>query len=335
MDQLGSCLSRLSIGTCTRSARPPPGPFLELPVDIILHLCRNHLQPASAVALSLTCKSLFGLISSQAKIKIQLDSLNRETLLLLLEKDNGHRWYYYHNHNALHYFSQDSERYALRSWTSYRDENDCRLRNLASFHRSSAAIGYHHVRLAMNRHFYGPPNGIPLDRFQLQTTPVGQWREQWSARIIEDELFLSATRTLSWTGRRVRDAVDKEDFGMCKHVFSANSSMLQQCAVDALHPTHNVFGSCHKCLTDYDITVEQTETSDQTSGNKDMRVCWSITITSYHRLGVGRSPTDRKWHAFATDTYGFWYPDALQRDEVRYPSGSVWQPWKEAEQFMS
>ncbi|KAK4219684.1 hypothetical protein QBC37DRAFT_436460 [Rhypophila decipiens] len=357
---MGSYLSLPSTGTRTGSARPPPGPFLELPVDIILHLCCNYLPPASAVALSLTCKSLFGLISSQAKTKIQLNSTDLETLLLLLEKDSGHRWYYCHNHTVLHCFSQDSKRWALRSWLLYRDQDDCRLRNLASVSMSTAAISYHHVRLAMNRHFYGAPNGISLDMFQLKTTLVAPWREQWSARIIGDELFLSATRTLPWTDQQPRYAVVDSNFGICGHVRTVNSLILQY-TVDTLHPTpttptnlfvpcHEVFESCHKCLTDYDTVVEQRQaetsdpdtrdpdTNDQTRGNKCTRVSWSITVTSYHRLGAGRSPSDPKWHAFATRGYatiGFSEYHRIQRDMVRYPPGSVRQAWKEAEQFMS
>ncbi|KAM7211062.1 hypothetical protein V8F06_013558 [Rhypophila decipiens] len=318
---MGSSLSRPSTGTCTRGARPPPGPlpppgpFLELPVDIILHLCCNYLPPASA--------------------------------------DIGHRWYYCHNHT-------DSKRWALGSWLLYRDQDDCRLRNLASVSMSTVAISYPHVRLAMNRHFYGPPNGISLDIFQLKTTLVAPWREQWSARIIGDELFLSATRTLPWTDQQPRYAVVDSNFGICGHVRTVNSLILQY-TVDALHPIpttptslvvpcHEVFESCNKCLTDYDTMVEQRQaetrdpdtsdpdTSGQKRGNKCTRVSWSITVTSYHRLGAGRSPSDPKWHAFATRGYArivFSEYHRIQRDMVRYPSGSVRQAWKEAEQFMS
>jgi len=202
-------------------------------------------------------------------------------------------------------------------------------------------IGYHHVRLAMNRHFLGPPNGLPLDKFQLEYTSRGpvHWREKWSARILQDELFLSATRTLcriDKTDQELRGAVDNYNYEICGHV---NMEKYTRHPISALHlsssftglftPCRNVVESCTQCLTDYDTTVEQRWVKIRDGKGKRMSACWFITITSYHRLGGGRSPSDTKWHAFAAR--GFWDLFTLSRDMIRYPQGAVRQVWKEAE----
>jgi len=322
-----------------RNARPPPSLFLELPVDIILYLFLEHLPPVSALALSLTCKSLSPLASCQAG-KIRLSISDREAFLLILEKDVGHNRYYCHTCSILHFFSA-SEPYALASSTWKLSQDDCRHRALVYLTGSCITIGYHHVRLAMNRHFLGPPNGLALDKFQLEYPSRGPlyFQEIWSARILQDELFLSATRTLyrnQMTDQELRHAVDTDYHAICIHVDTIKHARYP---IRALHlgssstgyftPCRDVVESCSKCLTDYDTTVEQRWIKVKDGKEKQTRAYWFITITSYHRLGAGRSPSDAKWHAFSAN--GFLDQRTIQRDMVRYPPGSVRQVWKGAE----
>ncbi|KAK0750334.1 hypothetical protein B0T18DRAFT_322069 [Schizothecium vesticola] len=321
-----------------RHARPWPSPFLELPVDIILYLCRNHLPPVSTQALSLTCKSLFALVPRQAGLR--LIRSDREEFLLLLEKDIGHNWYYCHSCRIMHHFSS-SEFSALQSTPrpSNLPRYKCRGYNFVQIGGNLVSIGYPHVRLAMNRHFLGPPNGLPLDNFRLDDASCLGWKQAWSARILHDELFLSGTRTLwipDMTDQALRDAVDKRYFSICRHVFT---NKFARHRVKALHhpgtypglfaPCRNVVESCQHCLTDYDTTVKRrwTETRSGKKKGEPMKESWFITITSYHRLGGGRSPWDIKWHMF--ESGGFQCPN-IQRDWFLYPYGGVRQMWKEA-----
>jgi hypothetical protein len=176
----------------------------------------------------------------------------------------------------------------------------------------------------MNRHFLDPPNGLALDKLQLEYTSRGplRWREKWSARILQDELFLSATRTLccvDMTDQELRDAVDNCNYEICGHV---GAEKYARHPISALHlgssptglftPCRNLVESCPQCLTDYDTTVEQRWIEIRDGKGKRMRAaCWFITITSYHRLGGGRAPWDAKWHAFAAR--GFWDLFTLER----------------------
>ncbi|KAK4165586.1 hypothetical protein QBC43DRAFT_351195 [Cladorrhinum sp. PSN259] len=318
MGQIGSLLSRSA--SRRHSARSLPSLFLELPADIIIYLCREHLRPPSVLALSLTCKSFLGLTSCHAEIL--LSSSDREEFLLLLERDVGHDRYYCRTCSVLHRFSS-SERSALRSSTWALDSDDCRRRNLVRFTGSAISIGYHH-------------------KFQLERTSYGSlhWMEKWSARIFLGELFLSATRTLCWidkTDQELRDGLDAKLYAICGHVYTARRASH---SVNALHlgsssaglftPCRNVVESCNKCLTDYDTTVEQRWIKTRRGGKgEQMRACWHITIILYHRLGGGRSPSDAKWHAFAAR--GFWDLYNISRDMIRYPQGAVRQVWKDAE----
>lgn len=140
------------------------------------------------------------------------------------------------------------------------------------------------------------------------------------------------------TDQQLRHAVDTYYHSICIHVDTAKRA---RHPVRALHPgsspstgyftpCRDVVESCVQCLTDYDTTVERrwVEVKDGKK-KKVMRAFWSITITSYHRLGAGRPPLDAKWHAFSSKRL----VDIIhvKRDMVRYPPGSVRQVWKEAE----
>ncbi len=75
----------------------------------------------------------------------------------------------------------------------------------------------------MNRHFYGAPHGLALSTFDT-TCWLGlhepRWAQKWSARVIDDELFLSATHTLRFDGteENFRAVLDEREHIICAHV---------------------------------------------------------------------------------------------------------------------
>ncbi|AEO57240.1 hypothetical protein MYCTH_94484 [Thermothelomyces thermophilus ATCC 42464] len=338
MGQMGSSLSRLAgRQKAGRHKARSPSLILQYPADIIVYLCREHLPPESALALSLTCKSLFDLLFSKAKMR--LNDPDREAFLLLLEKDVGHNRYYCHTCSVLHRFWSSEHTinctFCVRVW-----EKSCR-REFAYLSGTSFRVRYRHVRLVMNRHFLGPPNGLPLDKFEVKNTSYSslRWREKWSAKILKDELFLSGTRTLSWlhgTDQALRDNLDNCLYSICTHVATNKSAKL---TVSALHtdspsaclivPCRGAIGSCNQCLTDYDTTVERRSTEIKYGERKLVTEYWFITITSYHQLGSGRSPFDPKWRAF--EGQGSWVSWRPSRDMTQYPQGAVREAWKESE----
>ncbi|KAK4032270.1 hypothetical protein C8A01DRAFT_50912 [Parachaetomium inaequale] len=338
----GAARGVLHPGRRPRAAfRALPAP---LPTDIVLYLHREHLPPATAVALSLTCKALFGLVFPTAAPGFSRDPLERQALQLLLERDLGQHWWYCHGCSLLHRIRSqgptggvhDSSSRRVIIWNPRRPHHNSHFLDGSSF-----VLDYESVRLVMNRHFLGSPNGLPLESFDVEASSTvfnpwqGRllpWRERWSARILQDELFLSATSTLSsagWADETFRAALDHEWRQVCGHV--RTSSALPYHTVTALrHPSREYAGffapcrdfveACGQCLTDYATTVERRR-----GDAKQPTESWFITVTSYYQLGSGRSPTDAKWEAFGHRTTVSSY--FTKRDFVAHPPGAVKAVW--------
>lgn len=151
------------------SALLPPPALLQLPADTVLYLCQEHLPPASAVALSLTCKALFNLAFSRAILGLNRNALERQELQLLLEKDLGHAWWYCHCCSRLHPISTRGPTGGTRDSPSWVVGQDPRrpYHNRRWLERSSFSADYQSVRLVLNRHFLGPSKGSPLEIFNV------------------------------------------------------------------------------------------------------------------------------------------------------------------------
>ncbi|KAK4223551.1 hypothetical protein QBC38DRAFT_425299 [Podospora fimiseda] len=305
MEQTGSRDgSSLSSSSSTNSSSL----FLNLPVDLVLLFCK-FLPSSSTLTLSLTYKTLYALITSQnvklLGLRFGLDRSERQAFLLLLEKDLGHHRYYCQFCFALHRFSPgEGPTGRLTCNTSF-----CLSKN-------GIHISFHHVRLVMNRHFYGPPNGIPLDGFQIEfatnfgSIPVN---EKWSTKIFQNELLLSCTRTLRGVGEpekclaELRNLPFQHQSSVCRHVSIASAlSPLP----DRVVQKQELF-SCNWCFSDFETTVDR-HWSEYGYDISRKKVCWTITLTSYHCLGKGRPsfPCDEaKWYAFTG-----WYTGDISRD---------------------
>lgn len=313
-----------------------------MPVDIIVYLALHHLPSASAKALSVSCKHLRAVVPMPNGLPLSRSAFRE--YLPLLEKDCGGTHHYCHTCRRLHPFSAsdpnmasalDTDPFAL-PWD---DNRPCLIENSVQFDGPAVTISYNHVRLVMNRHLFGAPAGLPLSAFRLDNTsspadgPL-RWHQSWSARIIDNELFLRCTRTLvspgeAVTARAARDAIDDGEYRICKHVGAL--SRYKSFDVEALQrpsgnghelftPCSEMPGSCGHCLTDYVTTVE-------CSGEDEDAEC-RITLTSWHRLGGGRSPEDEKWEMFASDGFA---GDLVVRDVVRYANGEARRAWMDDE----
>jgi hypothetical protein len=314
--------------------------LLQLPVDIILYLCREHLPPSSAAAFSLSCKALFALVFSGARRGLKAEASELQDLLLMLEKDHGHGWWYCHGCALLHPISSRGPTGGGRagdpSWVFYRDP--VRPHHSRRWLEGSGfSIDYQTVRLAMNRHFLGPGNGLPLENFNVKAISTTRsslpWQEKWSARIVLDELFLSATRTLSgagWADEPLRAAFDGEWREICGHVRTSGhprhtvDALLRPTSGAFFTPCRGVVGSCRQCLMDYTVTVERKLQGGDNDGEQ-ATAHWFITITSYHQLGSGRSHLDPKWAGFGRRMTAFAWN--MKRDMVAYPPGAVKAGW--------
>jgi hypothetical protein len=375
----GSCLRRQRKqweACCTPGVEPPSSPlppsppqpppaFLQLPADIVLYLCQERLPPVSAVALSLTCKALFNLVFPRARIGLDMNASERQELQLLLEKDLGHAWWYCHCCSLLRPISTQGPTGGTRDscswivgWDSSRHYHNRRWLEGSSF-----SVDYQSVRLAMNRHFYGPLKGLPLESFSVEASSTTlapwqgkwlPWQERWSARVVQDAIFLSATRTLcgaGWTDDSLRAALDHEWRQICAHVRASSPAFCSPnphlrpsptssnfCYIHALlrpsptsanvfTPCHDLVESCRRCLTDFAITVEQK--LEHLKLEEQSPAFWFISITSYQRLGSCRSPMDIQWEVFGNLMTAS--ACLMQRDMSAYPRGAVKAMWESHE----
>lgn len=321
-------------------------PFLNLPIDVVL-LVVDHLRqtPESIHILALTCKSLRKLLNSSAPA---LSPRARDSLLIILEKDPGigSRAYFCPICRALHNFSP--------TWGPLTHEHKLCNPQIEYSHRCYAdvrfplrlgtyGLGYHHARLVMNRHLHGVPCGLPLRNLDAVAIPgqmVPLWKQTWSAKIIDNELFLCAVHTINSSGISdtvLRSLIDRAyHYHICHHIDPSHQvAALERTTVSSggtgelFSECRNVLGSCYICLTDHCTTIERRRRQRNVltgafARNQAVGWDWAITIVAYHQLGSCRSPTDWKWGTITGSVQikvGDW------RINRPYPPGSVRAKW--------
>lgn len=195
-------------------------------------------------------------------------------------------------------------------------------------------LGYHDVRLVMHHHRSGGTRGVPLENLNqsvaVKTLPeeryTGRWRQDWTARVINNELLLSAHHTLEPRSRaQLRRALTMYFHMICPHISThpgynsltgyPSPAHLQ----GGLKACWKVPGSCAWCLTDYVLTIGRTQEPEE----HQRREKWGISITTYHQVGDGMSPSDWKWLAYTDSSRS----DFEDRRGAGYPPGLIRQTW--------
>lgn len=343
--------------TSLRAVCRPPRPILPLPVpplllqpQELLDLICSHLSPASVCCLAITCKTTFSSLSCE--LGTQAD---RASFLCLLECDVAERFFFCPGCTRLHRWEKwwaptNYDKYGARiDLCSKMDwARECFSPRLYGQYE----LGYQHFRLVTNRHYYGANKGLPLQNleatFSVKTSSSGctRWRQTWSARIIDNELFLRAHHRIQAPDEAaLRGALDGaylneaniKRYYLCHHVCIASEELMARFPVLFIRPEplgnrgpwaacRNVPGSCKKCLTDYVVTIETPDTCN--SG------AWRLSVTTYHQLGDGRSPEDWKWKTIKSpagvsrDYAKNEWRRHKQRDAQIYPPGLVMETWE-------
>lgn len=75
----------------------------------------------------------------------------------------------------------------------------------------------------MNRHRYGAPAGLPLDMIpKTMWIPTVDdtlaWRQNYSAAIIDDELFIQVEHIIEGQGETLRRSINDGYYWICNHV---------------------------------------------------------------------------------------------------------------------
>ncbi|KAK6220753.1 hypothetical protein LQW54_001945 [Pestalotiopsis sp. IQ-011] len=272
-----------------------PFPLESVPVDV-LFMITDFLDPVAYMSLAMTCKPFYYLLHNRDK----LDDVDRQAFVEQLERDLGAEKWYCHFCHKLHPFQPDWTPTGREMWPdAQRKQNGiisyrtpCRYERLGNvgmtFQRNSCGgrynyynLGWHHARLVMNRHLFGSPHGLPLSNLRRcfadpdnRITP--SFIQDWSARIIQDELILRGVhiwfvreRPPGPDGRKRGGRPFHRDFyHLCPHIVAAHttpgphaglgvvSQLLLWRTLDFFE-CRNVLRSCDKCLTDYTVTVKR------------------------------------------------------------------------------
>ncbi|ROV91187.1 hypothetical protein VMCG_09329 [Cytospora schulzeri] len=323
-----------------RKPQPLP-PLLQLPVELLLEICDRigAGSPESTAALAVSCKTLFSVLSSNNRIP-RLRGKHLTTFLSRLERDLGDYLYLCPYCSRLHHFHSYWGPLSIDLFTG------CRSRQPHSAYPYQ--LGWHHLHLVMNRHRLGDTKGLPLQNLEGHTSSSGvnldrRWQHEWTAKIMNNELFLRARHTLSGHDKHeLHRAVGHETLSICHHI-RMHSGATTRPALSFV-ARRGGLGACRSCLTDYTTKIEGHDATSSwwqviqegmgqggnywTSGGRGRRRDarrWSITITAYHQVGDGVSPGDWKWMAFAGRSveprFRTW----------KYPPGSVIERWLEAQ----
>lgn len=317
--------------------------LLQQPADIVVSIT-DHIWPAETASLSLTCKSTFRLLFHRIQAKIK-EKKQRSVLLWLLERDPyvGSRFFYCHLCEGFHRNCNDRAFKPLQVMSRHHTEKPCLVKKAPLGLRFP--FTYHNARPIMNRHFYGSPYGLPLSTLEvremtLRVPGFPSWDREWRARIIRDELFVSCVHVISQNSTTIgfvalRREINHGDHPICCHqkvnsawgnAFWGLRDGVWPANDEPFRPCQKVQGSCHFCLTDYEITIEWHESSGQRWWERLLfpdRVGWVISITAYHQLGSCRS-YDWKF-SIMTSRNSHWASSRCRVDH--HPLGAVRQRW--------
>ncbi|KAM4056629.1 hypothetical protein HRG_003498 [Hirsutella rhossiliensis] len=322
---------------CAATTATPLEPhILQLPADILLLIC-DQLDTPEALSMSLTCKSVFALSLTMCQCRRKMPSEERRRFLLLLEADArmGRGVFYCHACNSLHPFQRDwgprSEREA--SGAPARPHH-CGIRDRFAPAGNPFGLSYHHARLVMNQHLYGPGRGLALGNICVRHTerrPATSILCTTDAQIKDGELLLLRTYAFTVADDSIsefRRGGGPRDFRLCEHTcfFPHSSSspyrqhipQLQppRTGDQAFPPCHDAPGSCGLCLMDYVITVAPSSAA------------WDVTIKAYHQLGACRSPDDWKWARFSeAKRPHLFFPNRPNRRSSTLEAGAVRRRW--------
>ena len=276
-----------------------------LPPEIIL-MVAAYLNETSVISLALTCRALCSLCFPSNP---RLNPAEKKGLLLLLEKDIATS-YFCHYCIKLHRWHKSWGR-PISTLAEHNLPQGCKQHlqfGDLSF-STYCFIQYHHARLVMNRHFYGPTHGLSLrifktrDRFYDQFFGVTD-SASTCAHIVDNKLLVSSTKTFSHPRgdlKALRNYIETWAPGACPHLSLGRESphrvptQLPELAKDKTAPLYfapcdQSLGSCAFCMTDYCIDISW----------RGRRKGCIIKVSLYYQLGDCRSPHDWAWRSMTT-----------------------------------
>ena len=291
----------------------------------------ERLDTPSRVSLALTCRFLRALCFP---LNLELNKEEKQTLLLLLEKDTS-KHYFCHFCNKLHawnmkrsrprpnFILEDSRcKPMIEGSRLFLDSSVCRMK-------------YNYARLIMNRHFYGPEHGLPLRDFQRKRDRRSRecgisGTVTSSCRIVDDKLLILRVNNLQGDRVGLSRYFRRYQEKFCIHIYPeieyrayVPRVQLPELEVERktkdFVPCHQSFRSCSICLTDYSIEITR-----RPKGN------YNIKLLVYNQLGECRSPHDWNWKIMTS----LWTTQKAGRRAnfpLEYAPGSIVDRWNKGD----
>lgn len=283
-----------------------------LPIEL-LQLIARQLPLSSAASLSLCSKTIAHVVGLQYRHKLSSQTLEKQDFLVLIERDHPGYWLCHvctrlhpRPGQTLEHNGPSSNIGSLRSLPRYNRKYDifrngcCNRSGLNAWYpalRPTLKITHPMVHLAMNRHFFGPSHGNPLDIFYtpFQRDVIGEVNISTQARIIADEFYLRWQYRIVIPFSGGFDQVWKLSLGLCicphlQTTLVEKDIITRICECMLSHrnngPCQNCNRSikCRSCLTEFEVAIHKLES-----------IGHILEITTWKNFGSGRSAKDQKW----------------------------------------
>lgn len=268
-----------------------------LPVELILSV--SELLPVvDAICLGLTCKRMYD-ISKARNLEPRLDEHGTETLLCRLERDVTGVSYCFPDQKLVR-FEKDK---SFQSFCHFHKFDKNRLPSpVVPYGKSVMFITYCKARLVTNYQILGPRHGLPTSCLNQTYDHLPRengicWKEEFESKVINGELFVLYTHTLSH--EHADASALKTDFrtksiDLCPHLSAGRRVPFQhnvRLREDLIGRTERYDeGWCRSCDTDWETFIQWTHPKRG----------WVVTIRTYQGLGTCRSPYEPKWQAISS-----------------------------------
>ena len=289
----------------------PHAPLLSLPFELLQQVA-SYLDDVSAAKFSLSNRQICYSIGTQ-RLSAYISSSDskftaRTRLQDTIERALPGAW-----HCAwcekFHVWGADES----PSSPSHTSTQPCLDYNSSLSSSPAYVLRYHHIRLALAAHNYGPAHGIPLEALSharsasvmLFNTPL-QTHTAHAAAIRNGRLFLHTSFSLllpSWAASHkslIRELWPLLPATLTQHRASENGHAGMMAALDnVVRRGWRVLGaqSCQDCETDWSINAFSVPRSVK---GEFVR----LNVQSWRDLGSGESPFERVWRAHGPNVLG-------------------------------
>ena len=302
----------------------PAAPILGLPVELIRHV-EMYLDTATAASFCLSSRYIYYALGTDVLTRHIDGSKNRFEKRRIIEAvverafpghwfcawcDKFHAWDASEGPNQPRLSNQQSPRKTAMTASK---QHDCTDFNSYLTGSPTYTLRYHHIRLALNAHFWGPTHGIPLSSFahdhksmvRISKTPVP------TTLRIRARISSSGNLLLHTSFAIILPSFSTHSKHLLKHLWPIFPHILTghrdtdsghaglMAAVDNVVRRGWKYAftqSCEVCGADW--AVNRQDFVHQTGGQV------RLVVQSWRDLGKGRSPFERAWRSHGVAAEG-------------------------------